>query len=346
MVQGSPAVLRVCRDGSRATDFVGDDVPQSASRPVLKWSSHSKLRTTDIAREGEISAIGPRTPHLCVFERSDREGRSLAWHHSGSTPSEPSDGARSDAFWIQGAPLDAVSVRPAAMMDTQHVVPALLGAIAGYVDTVGFLTLYGMFTAHITGDLVASVAEHSPASTATRLAMLPAFIVSVAVATVLARATRRDGHAPLFPLLALMTAALAVFGATGILLRPFMTGPSNWAVGIIGTTAVAAMAIQNMLMRDALSSWTPTTIMTGNLTLVTIQLVEMVFATTEPDAQERARIRRDAKQRLVKFGLPLTGFVLGAMLSAFLTPRYGFWSVGVPMAVVATLTGWHWRQAR
>jgi uncharacterized membrane protein YoaK (UPF0700 family) len=317
MVQGLAAVLGVYRNGSRATDFVGDDVPQSASRPVLRSSSKTKLRTTD-----------------------------TAWYHSGNTRAQPSDSARSDAFWMNAAPLDAVSARHPAIVDTDHVVPALLAAIAGYVDTVGFLTLYGMFTAHITGDLVASVAEHSPASIATRLAMLPAFIVSVAVATVLARATRRDGHTPLVPLLALMTAALAVFGATGILLRPFMTGHTNWAVGLVGATAVAAMAIQNMLMRDALNSWTPTTIMTGNLTLVTIQLVEMVFAAREPDAQKRARIRKDAKLRLVKFGLPLTGFVLGAMLSAFLTPRYGFWSVGVPMAVVATLTGWHWRRAR
>jgi uncharacterized membrane protein YoaK (UPF0700 family) len=100
-----------------------------------------------------------------------------------------------------------------------------------------------------------------------------------------------------------------------------------------------------MLMRDALNHWTPTTIMTGNLTQVTIQLVEMVVAVREPDAQKRARIRKDARVRLIKFGLPLTGFVLGATMSAFLTPRYGFWSVGVPTVVAAALTAWHWRLA-
>jgi uncharacterized membrane protein YoaK (UPF0700 family) len=148
----------------------------------------------------------------------------------------------------------------------------------------------------------------------------------------------------LFPLLALMTLALSVFAATGIFLQPFMTSPGNWAVGIVGSTGVAAMAIQNMIMRDALKSWTPTTIMTGNLTQVTIQLVEMIVAAREPNLRERARIRRKAKLRLVKFGLPLMGFVSGALLSAFLTRLYGFWSVGVPTAVVAALTCWHWRQ--
>jgi uncharacterized membrane protein YoaK (UPF0700 family) len=211
------------------------------------------------------------------------------------------------------------------------------------VDTVGFLALFGMFTAHVTGDLVASVTELSEGSMATRVTMLPIFMLSVAMATVFARATRRYGQAPLFPLLALMTAALLVFGATGIVLRPFMTSHSNWAVSIVGATGVSAMAIQNMIMRDALNSWTPTTIMTGNLTQVTIQLVELAFAARERDPQARARIRQDAIARLVKFGLPLAGFVSGAVSGAVLTRLYGFWSVAVPTVVVGALTVWHWR---
>jgi uncharacterized membrane protein YoaK (UPF0700 family) len=241
---------------------------------------------------------------------------------------------------------DASTVPTDAVADSQHFIAALLGAIAGYVDTTGFLALYGMFTAHITGDIVASVAEHSATEIMTRLAMLPIFMISVAVATVLARATRRDGDAALCPLLGLMTAALAVFCATGVLLQPFMAGPANWAVGLVGGTAVAAMAIQNMIMRDALNSWTPTTIMTGNLTQVTIQLVELVVAATEPDSEKRARIRKGARARLAKFGLPLAGFISGATLSAVLTRQYGFWSVGVPTVVVASLTAWHWRRDR
>jgi uncharacterized membrane protein YoaK (UPF0700 family) len=203
-----------------------------------------------------------------------------------------------------------------------------------------------MFTAHITGDLVASLAELSQGSVTTRVTMLPIFMISVAVATVFARATRRYSHAPLFPLLALMTTALLVFGATGIVLRPYMTSHSNWAVSIVGATGVGAMAIQNMIMRDALNSWTPTTIMTGNLTQVTIQLVELAFAARERDPQRRARIRESAVARLVKFGLPLVGFVIGAVSGAMLTRLYGFWSIALPAAVVGALTVWHWRHGR
>jgi uncharacterized membrane protein YoaK (UPF0700 family) len=208
---------------------------------------------------------------------------------------------------------------------------------------VGFIALFEMFTTHVTGDLVASLTELSQGGVASRVTMLPIFMLSVAVATVFARATRSYSQAPLFPLLALMTAALAVFGATGVVLRPFMTTHSNWAVNIVGATGVGAMAIQNMIMRDALNSWTPTTIMTGNLTQVTIQLVELAFAVRERDPHARARIRQDAVARLVKFGLPLAGFILGAVAAAVLTRLYGFWSVALPTGVVGALAVWHWR---
>jgi uncharacterized membrane protein YoaK (UPF0700 family) len=307
-------------DGAQASDVIAGD---AARKPLVPKASETRLRVADVAREAE------------------RLGIDLA--QAGLAPPEPAEETPTPGLVV---PRAAPSVRPEASTDTRPVEAALFGLIAGYVDTVGFLALFGMFTAHITGDLVASVAELSQGSIARHMTMVPIFMISVVVATVLARRTRRDPRGPLFPLLALMTVALVVFGVTGLALEPFMIGPANWAVGIVGATGVAAMAIQNMIMRDALHSWTPTTIMTGNLTQVTIQLVELVFAAMEREPDARARLRRDAKLRLVKFGLPLAGFVAGTFFGAWLTRLCGFWSVVVPAAVVAGMTVWHWRRAR
>ena len=332
-----------------------DEASGAANQPVHA-PSQTRLKTSDIAREAKIAGIVLKDEPLDLSDEAlGLSEQSLV--HDDSTITEVD---------LQGAPLPANSVterrlesmrpqsaafeseRPqsAAMEDAHLVVSTLFGAIAGYVDTVGFLALFGMFTAHITGDLVASLAELPQGSVTTRVLMLPIFMISVAVTTVFARATRRYSDAPLFPLLALMTVALLVFGATGIVLRPFMTSHSNWAVSIVGAIGVGAMAIQNMIMRDALNSWTPTTIMTGNLTQVTIQLVELAFAAREGDPQRRARIHERAVTRLVKFGLPLVGFVTGAVSGAMLTRLYGFWSIALPAAVVGALTVWHWRHGR
>jgi uncharacterized membrane protein YoaK (UPF0700 family) len=342
-----------------------DDASQQAKRPVHP-TSQTRLRTSDIAREARIAGIDFDDETLSLDDETlslsdetlslgdetlaplalrEREPVLLPEGHPGIAEIEL-PGAPLPANSLSARVLESMRPHSVAMGNAHHVVGALFGAIAGYVDTMSFLTLFGMFTAHVTGDLVASVTDLSQGSMTTRVTMLPIFMLSVAVATVFARLTRRYSQAPLFPLLALMTAALLVFGATGIALRPFMTSHSNWAVSIVGATGVGAMAIQNMIMRDALNSWTPTTIMTGNLTQVTIQLVELAFAGRERDPQARARIRKEAGARLVKFGLPLAGFVAGAASGAVLTRLYGFWSVAVPAVVVGALTVWHWREGR
>jgi len=218
---------------------------------------------------------------------------------------------------------------------------ALLSAVAGYVDAAGFLALFGLFTAHVTGDLVAAgavLAERVTIGMGIRLLMIPVFMFSVAVASLFARAIRRRGQNPLTPLLALMTVALAAFCATGVTLRSMARGPDAWGVAFIGGTAVIAMAIQNTLMRDALSGLSPTTIMTGNLTQCTIDLVEIILPSTQGNREELRRVRAEASNRLVRYGVPLIGFMIGALLGACLTAVYGLLSTALPTIVVGFFT--------
>jgi len=225
---------------------------------------------------------------------------------------------------------------------------AVLSGVAGYVDTAGFMALFGLFTAHITGDLVtAGTTFTNPFTfgTEARLIMVPVFMISVAVTTLFARVIRRKGNAPLPPMLTLMTAALALFCLTGVTLRPLADKPDTWATLVIGGAGVVAMGVQNTLMRNALSSCSPTTIMTGNLTQCTIDLVNLVLASEEGEASEEAILRHAAVHNLKKFGFPLLGFMIGTILGAWLTHCRGLESILLPTAAMAIMSAFAWRDA-
>jgi uncharacterized membrane protein YoaK (UPF0700 family) len=216
----------------------------------------------------------------------------------------------------------------------------VLGAIAGFADTASFYALFGLFTAHVTGNLVtagSALARQTQAGVVAKLAVLPIFMAAVALATLIVQAMRRRGEDPLVALLALMTALLAVFWALGVALEPYADGPDSWAVIAIGGAGVVAMGVQNALMREALGSLSPTTVMTGNLTQFTIDLVHVCSPSTH-DPEARARERQASIRGLAKFGWPLLGFVVGAAAGAWATGAYRLWSLSAPTVVSLGLT--------
>jgi uncharacterized membrane protein YoaK (UPF0700 family) len=120
-------------------------------------------------------------------------------------------------------------------------------------------------------------------------------------------------------------------------LEPAVTRPDAWAVIVIGGSGVAALGVQNALMREALGGMSPTTVMTGNLTQLTMDLVQLAVPATM-DPKSRATARAETVRRIAKFGSALAGFVGGAAAGAWLTGTFGLQSLGVPTLAMATLT--------
>ena len=65
----------------------------------------------------------------------------------------------------------------------RHQTPVLLTVVGGAIDTIGFITLFGFFTAHVTGNLVmaGSGLVKGEAGLWIKLAALPLFILTVMV---------------------------------------------------------------------------------------------------------------------------------------------------------------------
>src|ERR1700730_4255124 len=91
--------------------------------------------------------------------------------------------------------------------------PFVLSVIAGATDIIGVLGLNGLFTAHITGNLVllaARIVAGSPVGGSCVLSV-PVFMLVLLIAGMIARAIQRTGGSSLQPLLLLQLLALAGF---------------------------------------------------------------------------------------------------------------------------------------
>ncbi len=102
----------------------------------------------------------------------------------------------------------------------------------------------------------------------------------------------------------------------GVSASPFTDADSPAAIAT-GMLAVTAMAIQNAGARSVFAALSPTTVMTGNVTQIVIDTVDLVV---QP---EKAA---EAKTRLRKMLPPVLAFALGALAGGLGYMHLGFYS--------------------
>ncbi|MCA1861337.1 DUF1275 domain-containing protein [Janthinobacterium sp. HSC-3S05] len=204
-----------------------------------------------------------------------------------------------------------------------------LGFLAGYVDTLGFIALFGLFTAHVTGNFVligAALADASRVSILLKFLAFPAFIAGVAVTRLMVLAVERRAGPSLTLAMLLQWALLAGFMVFGILAEPIGKDVSSMAMaaGLLGT---AAMGVHSATSRLLLAHLAPTSMMTGNVTQIVIDTVDVLRGAA--DAATHARCG--------KFFWPLLAFALGAIAAAFAYLAFGFVALAVPLLLLAGL---------
>jgi len=214
-------------------------------------------------------------------------------------------------------------------------VAALLALTAGFVDTVGFIALFGLFTAHVTGNFVligaAIAGQHE--GIVGKLLALPVFVLAVAATRLFILARERRARDATMPVLIGQLVFLILFLACGIALAPFDSGDAPRAI-VTGMLAVVAMAIQNAASRTIFAALAPTTVMTGNVTQIVIDLVDVAVA-----GQGQA----EAVARLRKMAPPVVTFAIGALAGALLYSLGGYGCLIVPIAATAAVLALHCR---
>jgi uncharacterized membrane protein YoaK (UPF0700 family) len=204
--------------------------------------------------------------------------------------------------------------------------PTILGFNGGYVDTVGFLSLQGLFTAHVTGNFVTIGAAlvFGTSGVVAKLLALPVFC-AVIIATRLVSLNLPARRPALETMLTVKLLLLLVAAVLAIAIGPFANGNGAAAI-MVGMMLVSAMAIQNAVHRIHLAADPPTTLMTGTTTQIMIDIADLIRGVPE--------VARDAvKSRLRRMCVAVSTFAAGAAAGAFLFHAIGIWCFALPPVV-------------
>jgi uncharacterized membrane protein YoaK (UPF0700 family) len=205
------------------------------------------------------------------------------------------------------------------------LLPTVLSLVAGSVDVIGFLGLGGLFTAHITGNLVILAAHIASGGSAALAPMLsvPVFIAVLAAARLAASGLEAFGIPSLKPFLALQLLLLA-----GFFLICFDAGapiaPDGARATVAGMLGVAAMAVQNALVQISLRGAPATAVMTTNITRFVMDLGTALFG---DDRDEIVSARRRAQHAWPA----ILGFAAGCALGAIAQAAIGLRALILPL---------------
>jgi uncharacterized membrane protein YoaK (UPF0700 family) len=225
------------------------------------------------------------------------------------------------------------------MTDPSHrsiIDACLLSFIAGFVDTCVFVGLFGLFTAHVTGNLALIGAQlvHHEGDVLAKLLSIPVFVGAVVVAVHLAHMLKRRGRQRIAPLLCVEAIMLLMTVVAAAMFGPAIEADDALPI-VAGLLAAAAMGLQNALMRIELSSLPATTVMTVNVTQVVIDAV--IVASRRTDSAVTPREREESTKRFARMWPSVLAFVAGAACGAGGYAWMRMWALCLPAILCVLL---------
>lgn len=208
------------------------------------------------------------------------------------------------------------------------LIPFVLSIVAGSSDTISFLGFDGLFTAHITGNLVI-LASHLVAGNYFPIAQIlsvPVFLVMLVLSKLLVNGLERLQIPTLKPLLTIhfLFLASSFLLAIQIMHQGKLLDAANTIIA--GMLGVCAMAIQNALVQTSLKGAPPTAVMTTNITRFTMDAAEMLLGYNK-DSIDKARVRAAHTWPAI------VGFMIGCGLGAAFKAVANLWALALPTAL-------------
>lgn len=196
--------------------------------------------------------------------------------------------------------------------------PVLLTVVGGAIDTIGFITLFSFFTAHVTGNLVmaGSGLVKGEDGLWIKLAALPLFVLTVMVTKTFIDKSKKPSLI-LSHLFLAEAMFLTAFMAAGLYYQPFVDA-GDITVAITGALGLISLAIRNTASKTVIKHMSPTVLMTGNTTQLGINLTDYLNNRSSDNAK-----------KLGHSSALVFSFLVGALVGALLYLKLSFWAVGL-----------------
>lgn len=222
----------------------------------------------------------------------------------------------------------------------------LLASVGGFVDAVGFLTLFHLFTAHMSGNSVwfgSAIGLGEWRIGLHHLFPIPLFVLGLIAGTAgVELARRRRLRAPFAPALLAEIALLAVFMALGSVYivdgaQRAATAPAFYALAAL---PAFAMGLQNATLRQIAGRTVHTTYVTGVLQSLSEDVVRYAFWLREQARGVgfghalRASPAHPGLRGAVVAGLIWVAYAVGAIGGGFATRRWALLALALPLAVL------------
>ena len=235
--------------------------------------------------------------------------------------------------------------------------------VAGFVDAVGYLTLYRVFTANMSGNSVA-MGLHAAGGQWRRAAhrgfpilMFVAGLVLCGAVHELARRRKlRRALAVTLAMESLLLLAFMVLGAYFGQRRGVAGDAPPWTAALPVAAAALAMGLQNASLTRVGALSIHTTHVTGELTRLGEEAVAYLFWLGEHWADSaggaaagrvwraaRESCRREELQNIVTQSLLWAFYVAGAAWGGVMLGRWGFGCVALPIGVLLAAVAGMWR---
>ena len=197
-------------------------------------------------------------------------------------------------------------------------VTLMLSIVAGYCDTVTFISAGSIFSAHVTGNFIVfayQIIKGSDVQAWIKLLTFPVFIISVIIGgLVAARSVNRYKLLLIEGIILLLSGIIsAVFiRQTGLI----------WETYVVVMMVVFAMGLQNAFGKlYAKETYGPTTMMTGNVTQASLDLGNSIASAFKDII---------SLQSLKKQSITIGGFLIGCLTGALMAKCFGLTVIVLP----------------